>query len=177
LGSVNDLPGGRGFSFRPMSGLRPDLNQRGVNVRLGAAKVGLSPGTCFPVARIESKERPMCDTVPLSVLALDLDPPVSGWKSLFEAEGVDVVEDGIGRTAISSEDAARLIGARRAAYAFAEDLRRRREAEMVVPAVPRGLPAVEGMTALEQMLLAGEADREPSVRTQLLDEELARGRR
>jgi hypothetical protein len=40
----------------------------------------------------------MCDQslVPLSVLALDFEPPVVGWGPLFDAEQVVVVEDSIG---------------------------------------------------------------------------------
>jgi hypothetical protein len=120
----------------------------------------------------------MCDLIPLSVLALDFDPPVAGWGPLFEAEGVEQVEDDIGRAAISRNDAARLFGARRAAYAFAEDQRRRREAEMAAAAVPvlRGVPSHPDLGPIEAMLAADEANRPKSVFEKLLDAELAHGK-
>jgi hypothetical protein len=120
----------------------------------------------------------MCDgLIALSVFELDYDPPaVGGWGPLFEAEGVEVVEDDVGRAAIAREDAARLIGDRRARHAFAEDQRRRMEAELAPAVVPRGLPALPGLSAAETMFAHDEADRPKSLHEQLLDEELARGR-
>jgi hypothetical protein len=43
--------------------------------------------------------------------------------------------------------------------------------------VVSGVPAVEGLTAFEQMLQAGEGDRPPSLFQELLEGELAHGKR
>ena len=55
----------------------------------------------------------------------------------------------------------------------------RREAEAAEWAakfpVPKGVPAVPGLSAVEVMFAAGEGDRPKSVREQLLDAELAKG--
>jgi hypothetical protein len=106
---------------------------------------------------------------------LDFEPPVTGWGPLFAAEGVEVIEDSVGRAAISAGDAARLIGARRAAEAFAEDRRRRQEAEMLATAVPvlRGVPAHPDLSPVVALMLADEASRPKSVTEELLDAELA----
>ena len=121
----------------------------------------------------------MCDPhlIPLSVFELDFDRPTDGWSTLLDAEGVEVVEDAIGRASITCEDAGRLIGARRSAYAFAEVERARQTAEWAARyPVPRGVPAVEGMDACAQMFAEGEADRPPSLFEQLMDAELAAGK-
>jgi len=65
-----------------------------------------------------------------------------------------------------------------------DDERRRSQAEQDRKAaewaakfpVARGVPAVPGMTAVEQMLAAGEGDRPRTVFTELLDAELAGGK-
>jgi hypothetical protein len=87
--------------------------------------------------------------------------------------------DDIGRPAIARVDAARLIAARRAAVAFRDAERARREAEAAArrPPILRGVPAIEGATAFESLLAVDADDREPSVYQRLLDEELARGKR
>jgi hypothetical protein len=96
---------------------------------------------------------------------------------LFEVEGVVVVEDPIGRPAITCEDAGRLIGSRRAARAYQESEWARQMAEAAARyPVPGGVPAVEGLTAVEQVLLAGEGDRPVRVFEELLDIELAHGK-
>ena len=124
----------------------------------------------------------MCsDLVPLSVFELDCPAPPGGWDQLFETEGVDVVEDDIGRACISREDAGRLLGAHRSEAVFREDERLRRQAEQdrrnaewaARYPVPAGIPAVQGLSAAEQVLLAGEGVRAKSVTEELLDAELA----
>jgi hypothetical protein len=116
----------------------------------------------------------MCDLIPLSVIGARLRAAGDQSGPLFEAEGIEQVDDSVGRAALSCDDAARLIGARRAARAFADDQRRRQNAEWVARyLVARGVPAVEGLTAAEQMFAAGEGDRPKSVTEQLLDAELA----
>src|SRR5262245_29560029 len=97
---------------------------------------------------------------------------------MLEVEGVEVVEDSIGRPAIACEDAARLIGARRAAVAYGEAERARQMAEFAARyPVPAGIPVVEGMDAAGQMFAAwAPADRGPSAAEEMMDEHFARGR-
>ena len=129
-------------------------------------------------------QQSMRDLIPLSHFELDCPEPPDGWARLFEAEGVELVEDHIGRPAVTRVDAARLLGAHRADEAFHEDERRRREAERerqmaefaARHPVPRGIAAQPGMTAVEVMFAADADEREPSVFTQLLDAELAHGK-
>jgi hypothetical protein len=128
----------------------------------------------------------MCsDLVPLSIFELDCPEPPAGWAQLFESENVELTEDDIGRVCINREDARRLLGALRAEEAYRADERRRREAERerqmaefaARHPVPRGIPAQPGMSAVEVMFAADADEREPSVFTRLLDEELAHGKR
>jgi hypothetical protein len=48
------------------------------------------------------------DLVPLSVLALDLDVPATGWRAYLASRGVEVVTDDLTRPAIARSDARRL---------------------------------------------------------------------
>jgi hypothetical protein len=79
--------------------------------------------------------------------------------------------------AVSEADAYALV--RRRAM-LSEQYEARRQAEMAELAAryapPAGVPAVPGLSAVEQVLLAGEGDRPRSVTEELLDAELARGR-
>lgn len=109
----------------------------------------------------------MCDesTVPLTVFALDHPEPAEGWRRLFEAEGVEQVEDHIGRPAISCEDAGRLLGVLRAQA----DERRRRHAEQERKSaefaarypVPAGIPVGGAGNAVLDLLTAGGDMPEP----------------
>jgi len=120
-------------------------------------------------------------TIPLSYFELDHPEPPDGWAQLLDREGVELTEDAIGRVALRREDAARLIGARRAEEAYREDERLRHQAEqdrrnaewVARYPVARGVPPIDGLTATEQMLLAGADDRPRSVTEELLDDELA----
>ena len=123
----------------------------------------------------------MCNdsTIPLSVLALDYDVPINGWGPLLELEGIEQVEDSLGRVAIPCEDAARLIAACRATEAYVAERRAVAEAEVIAAAladVPRGAPMVDGASAFESMVAAYPPDTPPSVWQELMDEELERGR-
>lgn len=117
-----------------------------------------------------------CDgLIPLSVFGLDYEPPVTGWGGI----DAEIVEDDIGRPSIGREDAARLIGARRAAAAYADEQAARREAESrarFLSEVPAGIPAVEGLTSTEQMFELGAADRPKKVSEELLEAQFAGGR-
>ena len=120
----------------------------------------------------------MCDQnlVPLSVFGLDYTPPGNGWGPLLEHEGIEPVEDSVGRLAIRCEDAAKLLGDRRAREAFAADQRARQEAEWAAryaAEVPKGLPAIPDASPTASLMLFDEADRPKSVYEELLDAELA----
>jgi hypothetical protein len=54
-------------------------------------------------------EVPAADFIPLSHLSLDLDEPPIGWVAYLGNIGVEVVEDDIGRPALSRTDARMLI--------------------------------------------------------------------
>jgi bifunctional ADP-heptose synthase (sugar kinase/adenylyltransferase) len=54
------------------------------------------------------------DTVPLSVLALDLDAPsAGGWHAYLASRGIAVLVDDVGRDSITKADARRLFDERR----------------------------------------------------------------
>lgn len=76
--------------------------------------------------------------------------------------------------AVSEADAHALVCRRKM---LSRQFEARRQAEMAELAAryapPAGVPAVPGLSAVEQVLLAGEGDRAKSVREQLLDAELA----
>jgi hypothetical protein len=76
-----------------------------------------------------------------------------------------------------------LLGAIRAEAAFQAEERRRRDDEQarrhaeLAALIPRGVPAQQpGMSAIAVMLAADPDEKEPSVFTQLLDEQLAAGK-
>jgi hypothetical protein len=55
--------------------------------------------------------------IPLSHLELDVPAPVGGWNHYLAECGIQVLEDDIGRAAISRMDAKRLLAERREAEA------------------------------------------------------------
>jgi len=57
----------------------------------------------------------MNELVPLSILALDLEPPAGGWHAYLAGRGVAVVRDSIGREAIHAEHARELFTEKREA--------------------------------------------------------------
>src|SRR5688572_15876214 len=85
--------------------------------------------------------------IPLSHLALDLPTPPIGWVAYLGNVGVEIVEDGIGRSAVSSADARLLIAEHRRNEARQAELRARQEAEAVEQdrlrraSLPTGIPA------------------------------------
>jgi hypothetical protein len=101
-----------------------------------------------------------------------------------EQLGFRVVENWACKPAVSQRDAYAISKRQMVISEQREDERRRWQAEQDRKAaewaakfpVPRGIPAVEGMSAVEQMLAAGADEREPTVFEQLLDGELAHGK-
>jgi hypothetical protein len=117
------------------------------------------------------------ETVPLSVLGLDLPVPAEGWAVFLGARGIAFRSDSIGRDAISAADAQRLIAEQRQ-----NELRKRaflaeveREAieadEQRRAQIWRGVPASsvpEGMSASTAMLMAAR-DAQPRRRSLVED--------
>ena len=98
------------------------------------------------------------ETIPVSHLSLDLDEPLAGWPAYLEAEGIDVIEDDLGRPAIS-----RLVfGAMVRAAATKRKMEAEQSALRVAEAaqaaqrirVPVSVPAQEGMTPYESLVAA-----------------------
>jgi hypothetical protein len=100
--------------------------------------------------------------IPLSHLALDLPVPPEGWPNFLGVRGIAIRPDHIGRDAISSHDASRLIGEQREAEirrqklakladeeAVEADRQRRAQIWQGVPAdqLPADVPPVVAMTA------------------------------
>jgi hypothetical protein len=101
--------------------------------------------------------------IPLSVLSLDLDEPPCGWVAYLNNVGVEIAEDSIGRSAVSSADANMLIAEHRAAEAVKAEMRaaaekRAIEADQQFRAqLGAGVPASAipaGMTYAEAVLSA-----------------------
>jgi hypothetical protein len=61
--------------------------------------------------------------IPLSVLSLDLDEPPIGWVTYLGNIGVEILTDGLGRSAIAHNDARRLFDEHREAEARKAELR------------------------------------------------------
>jgi N-dimethylarginine dimethylaminohydrolase len=102
-----------------------------------------------------------------------------------ERLGFRVVEHWSGVPAVAEKDAYAISKRQAMISQQREDERRRFEAEQErkmaefaarYAVAPRGVPAVEGLSAVEQVLLAGEGDRPRTVFTELLDAELAGGK-
>ena len=56
---------------------------------------------------------PITDLIPLSHLALDLEPPPEGWSMFLARRGIQVVPDVLGRDAIGMDAARRLLDEQR----------------------------------------------------------------
>jgi hypothetical protein len=118
-----------------------------------------------------------------SHLSLDVDEPIEGWTQFFAAKGIEVAEDHLGRPSVGRHILARLLDEQRE-----RETRLAERAEQATREAPVavGIPAVAGATPLESIMAndpgyqtveqeLGRGGR--SVFTQLLDEQLAAGRR
>ena len=135
---------------------------------------------------IEGTEQAVCEAcarIPLNHLSLDLDTPVGGWPAFFAERGVEVVEDDLKRLSVRREVLGELLAEREEEFRVAA-LRAEQAAALRTP-VPAGVPAQEGSSALESMMMAPGyvSAREElgngrvSVTQELLDERLAEGQR
>jgi hypothetical protein len=110
---------------------------------------------------------PAGEPVPLSVLALDLDPPVAGWDHYLSECGVEIINDDLGRRSVRRADAARLLreqaAARQRAYEMAEANERaaieadKRWRAQLHPGVPWHQMPDPGLLPVVQMTAAGRA--------------------
>jgi hypothetical protein len=118
-----------------------------------------------------------------SHLSLDVDEPIEGWTQFFAAKGIEVAEDHLGRPSVGRHILARLLDEQRECETRLAE--RAEQATREAP-VAVGIPAVAGATPLESIMAndpgyqtveqeLGRGGR--SVFTQLLDEQLAAGRR
>jgi hypothetical protein len=123
------------------------------------------------VIKVRSEYPP---TVPLSVLALDLDIPVEGWPTYLGARGIAIIPDDLGRDAIPRQAARRLLDERREQVVRQAALRRLAEQQAVEAdrafraSLPRGAawydvpPGVHPATAMLQRAKDAEPRRTPS---------------
>ena len=87
------------------------------------------------------------DTIPVSVLALDLGEPAEGWDAFLAAHNVTVAEDDLGRPAVARSAARMLLAERRAAEARAREVMARQEAEAVAADQERRARIWKGLSA------------------------------
>jgi hypothetical protein len=108
------------------------------------------------------------ELVPLSVLALDLVLPTTGWNVYLADRDIKVVTDHIGREAIDSADARQLLDERREAEARKREVVERNEQRAIESdwqwrsQLNRGIPASmipDGVAPAAAMLQAAHDDR------------------
>jgi hypothetical protein len=101
--------------------------------------------------------------IPLSVLALDLEPPVEGWALFLGRRGITFKPDDLGRDAISRGDAKKLLDEKREHVLRVKALRAQQEQEQVEAdrqfraSLGQGVPAdliPAGSTYLEAVVAA-----------------------
>jgi hypothetical protein len=107
-----------------------------------------------------TKDETMNDElIPLSVLALELDPPsVGGWSALLAGRGITIKTDDIGRQAITRHAARQLFAEREAAEVRRREVVARNDAEAearrqasIRPGwtLPAGMSVAEAIAAAE----------------------------
>ena len=133
---------------------------------------------------IEGTEETVCDAcarIPLSHLALDLDPPLDGWQEFLRECGIEVTPDDLGRLSVRREVLGELLAEDRAREARLAAARAEQAAALEV-VVPAGVPALANATAYESLVAASgvmtpeqEFGRRP--KPNFIVEELEAGRR
>jgi hypothetical protein len=133
-----------------------------------------------PAAESAHVEAVPAELVPLSVLALDLGEPSTGWSSHLADRGIEIVLDDLGRASIARSDARQLFDERRENECRAREVARRQEQQAVeadkawrsqLPVglpwyeIPDGVPPVVAMTAAAR----DESPRKRSMVEDLLD--------
>ena len=85
-----------------------------LHIQLPALEPGVAPFKTAAAAEPITDVMDPADTVPLSVLALDLDAPsAGGWHAYLASRGIAVLVDDVGRDSITKADARRLFDERR----------------------------------------------------------------
>ena len=148
---------GRTVPFRALDPLGVSCGENGLRRRTAEWIKAISLSSSFRCAIVE-----------------DLDMQVEVVRGL----GFRVLTHWSGVPAVSEADAHALTSRKKMLNEQHEARRQAEAAEWAArySVVPAGIPAVEGLSAVEQMFAAGAGDRPKSVREQLLDEELARGK-
>jgi len=128
--------------------------------------------------RVMNTQEPL---IPISHLSLDLGEPIVGWAASLSEHGIELLEDDIGRKAISREDARTLMAESREGEARVLEDQRRRRAERADLKLPAGVPAIDG-SPYEAMVAGGgvvlpseEFGRRP--KPNFIAEEIAAGQR
>ena len=100
----------------------------------------------------------MVRLIPLSCLSLDLDEPVVGWDQYLRGEGIDVMVDDVGRPAISRSVFGAMVREQASMKKLLSEQTALRVAEMAEAQrrtpMPAGVPAIEGMSAMETVMSA-----------------------
>jgi hypothetical protein len=125
-------------------------------------------------------EVPPSDLIPLSVLALDVAAPTTGWEPFLTVRNIAIVSDDVGRKAVSRDDARTLIAEKHENERRAQEVARRQEQAAIAAdqafraALPRGLPWYElpANVSPAQAWAQAEKDAQPK-RTSLLEEALS----
>ena len=120
------------------------------------------------------------DLIPLSVLALDLEPPAGGWVAYLTNRGIAVMADDIGRTAVSRGAARGLILEKQQGEARRREVAERNERNAIEAdqqfraRLWRGEPWYEAPMGVSpaQAWHAAEKDGQPK-RTSVLEEALS----
>lgn len=101
--------------------------------------------------------------IPLSVLALDLEPPgVGGWRALLAGRGITVKTDGLGRAAITRHAARQLFDERRESEVRRRQVAARNDAEIEARRLASTRPGwtlPPGMSVAEAIAAAEYADK------------------
>ena len=142
---------------------------------------GEQKGTRAMNDRVLNTQEPL---IPISHLSLDLSEPIVGWEASLSERGIELLEDDIGRKAISREDARTLMAERREVEERILEDQRRRDAERADDKVPvsAGVPALEGASPFESMAAADPDFTTPRdefgrPRPSFLEDMLAEGKR
>jgi hypothetical protein len=125
------------------------------------------------------------EPVPLSVLALDLaEPPAGGWTAYISSRGIPIVEDHIGRPAISSADAKQLLDEKHESEARRQEAIQRNEQRAIAAyeqqraSIWTGLPAdslpvgVTAGSAMAQAALDAQPKRQSPMEEALSGESM-----
>jgi len=116
----------------------------------------------------------MDELIPVSVLALDLPTPTTGWEADLAGRGIRLRPDDLGRPSITQEAARRLFVEHRESQVRAREVAARNDAQVEAQRLASVRPGIpwweipEGVTPAEAMT-AGDKMSGPRRRTPLED--------